>query len=126
MKRIVLQYVLAIWLALMAIPAHAFSLLDPQTWPANLNPHNWPFTLIPIPEVATNPNGGVTYGVLLAFLFQNQKNDIQNIFPPDITNHTDLCARRTGRYFFYPPAGTHWYSINRGPGNNAPPVAPYF
>ncbi len=111
MKRIVLQIVLALGLALMAIPAHAFSLLDPQTWPANLNPHNWPFTLIPIPEVATNPNGGVTYGVLLAFLFKNQKNDIENIFAPDITNNTDLGAGGTVRYLSYPSEDTQWYAI---------------
>ena len=96
--------------AVIATPVWAFSLLDPQTWPANLNPHNWPFTLIPIPEVATNPNGGVTYGLLLAFLFKDKQNQISSILAPDINNNTDLGVGGTMRYFAYPSEDTQWYA----------------
>src|ERR1700722_20815924 len=46
----------------------AFSLLHPDTWSHAfdsfqlMDPNTWPF--IPVPEVATDPNGGITYGVL--------------------------------------------------------------
>jgi len=95
----------------IAMPVRAFSLLDPNTWPAGFNPHNWPFTLFPVPEVATNPNGGVTYGVLFAFLFKDKQNDISNIFAPDVNNNTDLGAGGTVRYFAYPSEDTQWYAL---------------
>ena len=94
-----------------AIPAYAFSLLSPQTWPSPLDPHNWPFTLFPVPEVATDPNGGVTYGVLFATLFKGQNGDIRYIFAPDINNNTDLGAGGAVRFFSYPSEDTQWYAI---------------
>jgi hypothetical protein len=101
-------------------PAVAFSLLQPQSWPAPynpnswpapLNPANWPFSLIPIPEVATDPNGGVTYGALFAVLFEDQNKDIQDIFAPDVNNNTDLGAGGAVRYLAYPSADTQWYAL---------------
>jgi hypothetical protein len=71
MKRILAGLIALVIVLCASLPARAFSLLDPQTWPASFNPHNWPFTLIPVPEVATNPNGGVTYGVLFAVPFKD-------------------------------------------------------
>ena len=97
--------------AAIAMPVWAFSLLDPHTWPADLNPQNWPFTLIPIPEVATNPNGGVTYGMLVAVLFKDKQNQINSIFAPDVNNNTDLGAGGTVRYFAYPSEDTQWYAL---------------
>src|SRR5947209_3914858 len=87
---------------LVAVPARAFTLLDPNTWPPVINPHNWPFDLFPVPEVATNPNGGITYGVLLAFLFKDSQNQIQSILAPDVNNDTKLGFGGTVRYFAYP------------------------
>src|SRR6516164_9705572 len=97
--RWVLRGLLLILFALsVVVPAAAFSLLQPDTWPqpfnpskwpAPFNPSGWPFTLIPVPEIATDPNGGTTYGVLLACLFEDQQGQIQHIFPPDFNNNTD-------------------------------------
>src|SRR5947199_10369159 len=98
-------------LLMAAMPARAFSLLDPQSWPPSLNPHNWPFTLIPIPEVTTNPNGGVTIGVLFAALFKDDQNQISSIFAPDINYNTDLGAGGTVRYLAYPSEDTQWNVI---------------
>src|SRR6185437_5524864 len=64
--------------------------LNPNTWPAPLNPHNWPFTLVPVPEIATDPNSGVTYGILAAMLITNKKGEINNIFAPDIISNATL------------------------------------
>jgi hypothetical protein len=98
----------------------AFSLLqpqswpapyNPQSWPAPLNPASWPFTLIPIPEVATDPNGGVTFGALFAFLFEDQHKEINSIFAPDVNDNTDVGPGGAVRYFAYPSADTQWYAL---------------
>ncbi|MGH8013436.1 MAG: BamA/TamA family outer membrane protein [Candidatus Binataceae bacterium] len=120
MKRLLAILMLLIATVVMSAPAHAFSLIQPQTWPPAFNtnnwppvldPHNWPFTLFPVPEVATNPNGGVTYGILFAALFKNQNGDIDRIFAPDINNNTDLGAGGTIRYLAYPSEDTQYYAI---------------
>jgi hypothetical protein len=111
MKRLWVLVVLLYAIAVAAVPARAFTLLDPNTWPAALNPHNWPFDLFPIPEVATNPNGGVTYGILLAFLFKDQQNQISSILAPDVNEDTALGPGGTVRYFAYPSADTQWYAL---------------
>jgi hypothetical protein len=103
-----------------ARPAGAYSLMQPQSWPAPynpqswpkpLNPYNWPFTLIPIPEVATDPNGGVTFGVLFAALFKDQQNQIRSIVAPDINDNTNLGPGGAVRYFSYPSPDTQWYAL---------------
>jgi Omp85 superfamily domain len=111
MRRLLAALFLLAALSVAAIPANAFSLLSPQTWPPAFDPHNWPFTLIPVPEVATNPNGGVTYGVLFATLFKGANGDIRYIFAPDINNNTDLGAGGTARFLSYPSADTQWYAV---------------
>src|ERR1035437_4148464 len=101
MKRLcTMALVLMSWV-LCPRPARAFRLIDPNTWPSALNPHNWPFTLIPIPEIATDPNSGVTYGVLAATLFTNDKNEITNIFAPDIISNSTLGPGGTFRFLSY-------------------------
>ncbi len=51
--------------AVLIVPADAFSLLDAAIRGAVQTQIRtfWPF-ILPMPEVATDPNGGVTYGVL--------------------------------------------------------------
>jgi len=111
MRRVLRSLLLIAIFLCSALPAAAFSLLQPSTWPEPLNPSHWPFTLIPIPEVATDPNGGVTYGVLFAFLFKDQQNEIQNIFAPDFNNNTDLGVGGAVRFFSYPSENTQWYVL---------------
>jgi hypothetical protein len=98
-------------MTLAIVPARAFDLMQPSTYPAGLNPHNWPFTLFPIPEVATDPNGGVTYGLLLAALFKNKNGDIQDILAPDVNNNSELGAGGNVRFFAYPDENTQWYAL---------------
>jgi outer membrane protein assembly factor BamA len=73
------------------------------------DPNSWPF--IPVPEVATDPNGGVTYGVLPVWLFTNDKSDITSIFAPDINANSTLGPGGNFRYLAYPSSDTNWYAV---------------
>ncbi len=95
----------ALLLASLAwIPAAlAYDLMDPASWP-----------FIPVPEVATDPNGGTTVGVLPVFLFTDTRNQIRDIFAPDINWNTTLGAGGTFRYLSYPSEDTNWYATAGG------------
>ncbi|HTR61706.1 MAG TPA: BamA/TamA family outer membrane protein [Candidatus Binataceae bacterium] len=80
--------------------ALAYDLMDPTSWP-----------FIPVPEVATDPNGGVTAGLLPVFLFTDTKNQIRDIFAPDINWNTTLGAGGNFRYLSYPSEDTNWYAV---------------
>jgi outer membrane protein assembly factor BamA len=73
------------------------------------DPNSWPF--IPVPEVATDPNGGVTYGVLPVWLFTDSKNEISSILAPDINANSTLGPGGNFRYLAYPSADTNWYAV---------------
>ena len=79
---------------------HNFSLTDPDTWP-----------FIPVPEIATDPNGGTTVGILAAVLFNDQNHQITDIFAPDVETNTTLGPGGTFRYLSYPSEDTQWYAI---------------
>ncbi len=102
---------LALVLITCASRGEAFSLLDRSTWPGWMNPSNWPFTLIPIPEVATDPNAGTTYGLLMVALFEDSHKQISSIFAPDLNNNTKLGFGGGLRYFAYPSEDTEWYAL---------------
>jgi hypothetical protein len=77
---------------------HSFKIQDPNSWP-----------FIPVPEVATDPNGGVTYGVLPVWLFTDDKNEISSILAPDINANSTLGPGGNFRYLAYrrrTPTGT--------------------
>ena len=91
--------------------------MDPGTWSwpqydwnsfKLQDPNSWPF--IPVPEVATDPNGGVTYGVLPVWLFTDDKNEISSILAPDINANSTLGPGGNFRYLAYPSADTNWYA----------------
>lgn len=99
-------------------PSTSFSLLNPKTWKMPQydwrsfklqDPNSWPF--IPVPEVATDPNGGVTYGVLPVWLFTDNKNEISSIFAPDINANSTLGPGGNFRYLSYPSSDTNWYAV---------------
>jgi hypothetical protein len=83
--------------------ALAFDLTDPQSWP-----------FIPVPEIATDPNGGTTVGVLPVFLFTDTKNQIRDIFAPDLNWNQTLGVGGTFRYLSYPNEDTNWYATAGG------------
>lgn len=59
--------------------------------------------------VATDPNGGVTGGVLPVWLSTDQNHEIHGIFAPDITANTVLGGGGDFRYMAYPSEDTQWY-----------------
>lgn len=96
----------------------SFSLLEPSTWTMPhydwssfkvQDPNSWPF--IPVPEVATDPNGGVTYGVLPVWLFTDDKSEITSILAPDINSNSTLGPGGNFRYLAYPSSDTNWYAV---------------
>lgn len=91
--------------------SEVFNLMQPKTWPPPLNPYQWPFSLFPVPEVTTDPNGGVTYGIMLAFLFKDQDGHINDIFAPDVNENSELGPGGTLRYFAYPSEDTQWFAV---------------
>ncbi len=96
-------------LAFSATPAHAVdwrSWFDAARW---RDPMQWPF--IPLPEVATDPNGDTTIGFLPVWLFTNDKNQIHQLFAPDLTYNPNLGIGGTVRYFSYPSEDTQWYIV---------------
>ena len=111
MKRILATLIFAGLMLGKITGAGAFSLFEPQSWPQPFNPHDWPFTLIPIPEVATDPNGGVTVGALFAALFKDKQNQITDIFAPDINYNTNVGPGGAVRFFSYPSENTQWYVL---------------
>jgi hypothetical protein len=101
------------------VASELFNILQPKTWPRPFNPYQWPFSLFPVPEVAADPNGGVTYGILLAFLFKDQDGHITDIFAPDVNENSDLGPGGTLRYFAYPSEDTQWYAVGGAQQNIA-------
>jgi len=87
-------------LLLAPVAVYAFQLTDPNDWP-----------FIPIPEVATDPNGGTTYGLMAAFLNHAPDGHISSIFAPDVTNNSTLGPGGTFRFLGYPSGDTHWYAL---------------
>jgi len=88
---------------------------DQWQWPHNFaltNPDTWPF--IPVPEVATDPNGGTTVGILAAVLYTDSKNQITDIFAPDLETNTTLGPGGTFRFLSYPSEDTNWYATAGG------------
>jgi len=84
----------------IATRARAFDLTNPNTWP-----------VIPVPEVATDPNGGTTVGLLPVMLFTDTRDQIRDIFAPDANYNTTLGAGGTFRYLSYPNSDTQWYAV---------------
>ena len=86
------------------MPASApggFSIIDPSTWP---------FELIPVPEIATDPNEGTTVGLLPVLLFNDEHHQIHEIIAPDMTVNTLVGAEGNFRYLSYPSEDTQWYA----------------
>jgi hypothetical protein len=136
MRRVLASLILITTLVTAAVTAHCdstpqvaanpsvptsssqFSLLDPKTWHwpqydirsfKPQDPNTWPF--IPVPEVATDPNGGVTYGVLPVWLFTDEKSEISSILAPDINSNSTLGPGGNFRYLAYPSSDINWYVV---------------
>ena len=102
--RIAMAAIIALTAALLwATAASAFDLMNPTSWP-----------IIPVPEVATDPNAGTTVGILPVYLDTDSKDQIRNIIAPDINWNTTLGAGGNFRYLAYPSEDTNWYAVAGG------------
>jgi hypothetical protein len=125
------------WLVALALaaPNASASLIDPGTWSSPLpaswtspifHPSQWPFSLFPVPEIATDPNSGTTFGILPVFLFTDEHNEIKQIFAPDVAINTILGASGNFRYLAYPSSDTQYYAMAGGAQNIARRVDLYY
>jgi Omp85 superfamily domain len=90
----------------------------PDSWTSPVfHPSQWPFSLFPVPEVATDPNQGTTVGLLPVFLFADEHQQIKKIIAPDIAVNTILGATGNFRYLAYPSSDTQWY-VTAGAAQN--------
>lgn len=76
------------------------------------NPQDWPF--IPLPEIATDPNGDTTIGFLPVWLVTDDQKQIRQMIAPDLTYNPTLGIGGTLRWFSYPSEDTQWYIVASG------------
>jgi outer membrane protein assembly factor BamA len=60
------------WLPILSAPVHGFIPLGEHV------------TLVPLPEIITDPNAGQTVGVLATFLFADESEHIKRMIAPDV------------------------------------------
>src|SRR5271156_6588332 len=99
----------------------------PDSWTSPIwHPSQWPFSLFPVPEIATDPNAGTTIGILPVFLFTDSNGDISHIVAPDAAFNTILGATGNFRYLGYPSSDTQYYLTGGGSQNIARNVDLYY
>ena len=60
------------------------------------------FGEVHLPVIASNPNSGMTYGVLPVWLVHNSRHEIVQIFAPMLTYNRTYGAAFSGSYYYYP------------------------
>ena len=73
------------------------------------------YTLIPIPEIITDPNEGTTSGLLPVILVASEDKAIRSIIAPDVRYNDITGITPTLRFFDYPTPRQH-YSLIGGKG----------
>jgi hypothetical protein len=71
--------------------------LDVSTWP-----------LIPVPEIAVDPDSGATLGILPTWLHTNDQHEITRIIAPDLTHNPYFGIGAHFRVFEYPSTDEQW------------------
>lgn len=71
--------------------------LDVSTWP-----------LIPVPEIAVDPDSGATLGILPTWLHTNDQHEITRIIAPDLTENHYFGIGTHFRIFEYPSTDEQW------------------
>jgi Omp85 superfamily domain len=71
--------------------------LDVSTWP-----------LIPVPEIAVDPDSGATLGILPTWLHTNDQHEITRIIAPDLTHNPYFGIGTHFRIFEYPSSDEQW------------------
>ncbi|HTW38478.1 MAG TPA: BamA/TamA family outer membrane protein [Steroidobacteraceae bacterium] len=76
-----------------------------------LNPLSWPF--LPVPLVASDPNSGVTVGLLPTWLETNAQHEIDRIIAPDVQYNPYFGYGAHGRVLEFPSPDVQW-SVEAG------------
>lgn len=84
----------------------------PQRLTRWLDPANAPF--IPVPEIDTDPQSGLTLGLLAVILRTNERDEITRIIAPDIINSQYFGWGARMRVFGYPSEDTQWSVVGGG------------
>jgi len=71
-----------------------------------LNPATAPF--IPVPEIATDPNGGTTLGLLPVWLRADEHHEIDRILAPDVLRNENFGFGMHARLYAYPSEDKQW------------------
>lgn len=79
------------------------SVFSPAYW---FNPATAPF--LPVPEVATDPDSGTTYGLLMVKLKTDELGDIRRIIAPDILYNLYFGYGEHVRVYNYPSEDEQW------------------
>jgi len=91
-------------------PSLAPSSLDssspPAEWQRWLNPIDWPF--IPVPLITTDPNSGITVGLLPTWLETDPQHHIDEIVAPDIQFNPNFGWGGHARILEFPSADVQW------------------
>jgi Omp85 superfamily domain len=93
-------------------PPAAPSAAKPQGLSRWLDPANAPF--IPIPEIDTDPQSGLTLGLLAVMLSTNERDEITRIIAPDIIDSQYFGWGARMRVFGYPSEDTQWSVVGGG------------
>jgi hypothetical protein len=80
-------------------------------WTKWFNPETAPF--IPIPEIAQDPNGGLTLGLIPAWVSTDENHNVSKIIAPDIIYNPNFGVGVHGRIYSY-LSGDEQYSVVAG------------
>jgi hypothetical protein len=83
---------------------------EPTPWLLRwLNPSTAPF--LPVPEIATDPNGGTTIGLLPVWLQTDEQHQIDRIIAPDVYHNAYFGFGAHARLFAYPSEDEQWSAV---------------
>ncbi len=68
-------------------------------------------TRVYLPAPSSDPNSGLTVGLLPVFLFVDDKEVVRQIFAPSITYNKIFKMTTTLRYYWYPRAGAQLFAL---------------
>ncbi|HTV94732.1 MAG TPA: BamA/TamA family outer membrane protein [Steroidobacteraceae bacterium] len=85
--------------------------------PAEARPWYWHFTrwldpktapFLPVPEIASDPNGGTTVGIIPTILVTDEQDDIRKIIAPDLIHNPYFGWGVHGRIYSYDSQDEQW------------------
>lgn len=68
-------------------------------------------TRVYLPAPSSDPNTGLTVGMLPVFLWVDKKEEIRHIFAPSITYNKIFKMNSTLRYYWYPRPGAQFFTL---------------